>query len=85
MQEHFFEHFYRDGHNGFLEEVAITFIDKTDGRDPKNRENYWIRTLKTLAPEGLNIIEDCSDQILYIPTIIIYKDFWLFGRQYIRT
>ena len=47
-----------DGHNGFLEDVAITLIDKTDGRDPKNRENYWMRTLKTLAPQGLNI-EDC--------------------------
>ena len=58
MQEHLFEHFYSDGHNGFLEDVAITLIDKTDGRDPKNRENYWMRTLKTLAPQGLNI-EDC--------------------------
>ena len=26
-------------HNGFLEDVAIPLIDKTDGRDPKNREN----------------------------------------------
>ena len=52
MQEHLYEHFYR---NGFLEDVAITLIDKTDGRDPKNRENYWMRTLKTLAPDGLNI------------------------------
>ena len=58
MQEHLFEHFYSDGHNGFLEDVAITLIDKTDGRDPKNRENYWMRTLKTLAPQGLNT-EDC--------------------------
>ena len=59
MQEHLHEHFYSDGHNGFLENVAITLIDKTDGRDPKNRENYWMRTLKTLAPDGLNI-EDCA-------------------------
>ena len=55
MQEHLYEHFYS---NGFLEDVAITLIDKTDRRDPKNRENYWMRTLKTLAPDGLNI-EDC--------------------------
>ena len=39
MREHLFEHFYSDGHNGFLEAVAITLIDKTVGRDPKNREN----------------------------------------------
>ena len=58
MQEHLFEHFYSDGHSDFLEDVAISLIDKTDGRDPKNRENYWMRTWKTLAPEGLNI-EDC--------------------------
>ena len=44
--------------NIFFEDVAITLIDKTDGRDPKNRENYWMRTLETLAPQGLNI-EDC--------------------------
>ena len=59
MQKHLFEHFHSDGHNGFLEDFAVTLIDKTDGRDPKNRENYWMRTLKTLAPDGLNI-EDCA-------------------------
>ena len=58
MQEHLFEHFYSEGHNGFLEDVSVTLIDKTDGRDPKKREFYWMRTLKTLAPDGLNI-EDC--------------------------
>ena len=41
-----------------LEDVTGTFIHKTDGKDPKNRENYWTRTLKTLAPDGLNT-EDC--------------------------
>ena len=54
MQEHFYELFYSDGANGFLEDVAITPIDKTDGRDSKNRENYWMRTLKMIA-HGLNI------------------------------
>ena len=58
MQGHLYEHIYPDGHNGLLEDVAITLIDKTDGRDPKNRENYWMRTMKTLALDGLNI-EEC--------------------------
>ena len=58
MQEHLYEHFYSDGHNSFLEDGAITLIDKTDGRDPKNRENYWMRFLKTLALDVLTI-EDC--------------------------
>ena len=55
MQEHLHEQFYSDGHNGFLEDVTITLIDKTDSKDPKNRENYW---MKMLAPDGLNI-EEC--------------------------
>ena len=29
---------------------AITLIDKTDGSNPTNRDNYWMRTLKTFAP-----------------------------------
>ena len=58
MQEHLYEHFYSDGHNGFLEDGATTLIDKTDGRDPKNRENYWMSFLKTLALNGLTT-EDC--------------------------
>ena len=48
-QEHLYEHFYSDSQYGFLENVAITLIDKTDSKDPRNRENYWMRTLKTLA------------------------------------
>ena len=33
-QEHLFEHFKSEGHSGFLGNVSITFIDKTDGKDP---------------------------------------------------
>ena len=58
MQEYLYEHFYSDSHNGFSKDVATTLIDKTDSRYSKNRENYWMRTLKTLAPDGLSI-EDC--------------------------
>ena len=31
-----------------------TLIVKTDGKDPKRRENYLMKTLKTYAPFGLN-------------------------------
>ena len=55
MQEYLFEHFKRESHSGFLGNVSITLIDKTDGKDSKRRENYWMRTLKTYAPFGLNI------------------------------
>ena len=43
------------GCNGFLEDVSITLIDKTDGSDPTKRETFWMHTLKTLAPYGLNV------------------------------
>ena len=55
MQEHLFEHFNEEGHHGFLEDVSITFIDKTDPSEPLKRENYWKNVLKTMAPLGLNI------------------------------
>ena len=55
MQQHLYEHFYREGHNGFLRNVSISLIDKTDGFQPKKRENYWMRTLKILASLGLNV------------------------------
>ena len=59
MQEHFYKHFCSHGHNdGFLEEVTITLTNKTDGKDPKNKENYGMRTLKALARSELNI-KDC--------------------------
>ena len=38
MQEHIFEHFNSKGHTGFLENVSVTFIDKTESHNPeKNR------------------------------------------------
>ena len=60
MQEHLFRHFSSPGRNGFLNDVSITFIDKTDPSDPLKREDYWRRTLKTMAPFGFNIEENCS-------------------------
>ena len=42
-----FKHFNSMGHNDFLNNVSITLIDKTDGRNPRKREDYWRRTLKT--------------------------------------
>ena len=50
MQERLFE-----GHSGFLGNFSVTLLDNTDGKDPKRRENYWMKTLKTYAPFGRNI------------------------------
>ena len=55
MQEHLLEQFKSEGPSGFLGNVSITLIDKADGKDPKRRENYLMRTPKTYAPFGLNI------------------------------
>ena len=55
MQQHLYQHFYSAGHNGFLDNVSISLIDKTDGFQSKKKKNYWMRTLKALALLGLNV------------------------------
>ena len=55
MKEDLFRHFSSPGHNGFLNDVLITLIDKADPSDPPKQEDYWRRTLKTMASFGLNI------------------------------
>ena len=55
MQQLLYEHFYSEDHDGFLGNVSVSLIDKTDGFQPTKRENYWMGTLKTLAPLGLTI------------------------------
>ena len=55
MQQHLYADFYSKGHNVFLGFVSASLIDKTDGFQPKKKENYWMRTLKTLGPLGLNV------------------------------
>ena len=57
MQEHLYGHFKSPGHTGFLNDVSVTLIDKTDGSDPKKRENYWMNILRTIEPHGLNMEE----------------------------
>ena len=50
---------FLDGdHKGFPEGVEVRLIDKTQGSDPTKGEHYWITTLKTLYPDGLNIDSD---------------------------
>ena len=53
FQEHLFRHFHSGEHTGFLKNIKITLIDKTDGQNPKKRKDYSRRTLKTYAPFGL--------------------------------
>ena len=55
MQEHLYKHFESERRTEILDDISITLIDKTDGSDPTKRENYWMQTLKTFAPYGLNV------------------------------
>ena len=55
MQEHLFIHFNSMEHNDFLNNVLVTLIDKTDGKNLQKREDCRRRTLKTYSPFGLNV------------------------------
>ena len=43
---------------GFVKDVEVRLIDKTRASDSGKREFCWMRTLKTLYPDGLNIESD---------------------------
>ena len=43
------------GHNGFFNDLSITFIDTIDPSNPLRREDYWGQTLKVMVPYGLDI------------------------------
>ena len=57
-QQFLLNHFLQHGHNGFLEDVEVTLIEQTQASDPTKREYYWMRTLKSLYPDGLNLESD---------------------------
>ena len=55
MLRHLSEYFNLPDHSGFLNDVSVTIIDKTGPKDPNKGEGYWINTLKSKAPLGLNV------------------------------
>ena len=50
--------FLQDHHTGFLADTEVTLIDKNQASDLTKREYYWMRTLKTLYFDGLNLESD---------------------------
>ena len=40
MQQHMLEHFVSSGHTGFIEDVCIVFIDKTEPFIPTKHQDY---------------------------------------------
>ena len=57
MEQHLFEYFQNPGHTCFVEDISLTFIDKTDPLTSTKHENYWRQTLEFFALRGLNIDE----------------------------
>ena len=55
MQEHLFRHFCSKRHEGFLKDASVALIEKTNSSDPKKRKNSWMRALRTLTPDGINV------------------------------
>lgn len=51
------EHFSKDCHHGFKEDVSTFLTDKTVLSDLRRRKYHWMRTQKTIAPFGLNAKE----------------------------
>ena len=51
-------HFLQRDHQGFLKDIEICLIDKTQAPDPTKREIYWMRTVRTLYPDSVNIERD---------------------------
>ena len=56
-QKSLHEHILNDSHQSFEKDACICLIDKTDPSEPHKRKYYWMRTLKTIAPFGLNTKE----------------------------
>ena len=52
IQEHLFRHFNCEDHIGFLENVSITLIGKTDGGDSKKEKIIGGESLKLMHPLG---------------------------------
>ena len=54
-QRHLHEHFQLPGHTGFLQDIYVTLIDKTNPRILTKHENYWIHTIRTKSAMWLNV------------------------------
>ena len=80
-----FQAFFKLRSQWILNDLLITFIDKTDLSNPLKQQKYGIRSLKTMAPFGVNIVESVWSIIILINdsvTVCIYLAFksrWCFG------
>ena len=54
QQESFIEHYFQENHNGSHCDISPMIIDHCDPNDQERREAFWIFTLDTMYPNGLN-------------------------------
>ena len=55
MQERVISHFFEQNHNHTYLDMEVQVIDHCDPNDKERREEFWIFTLQTLQPNGLNV------------------------------
>ena len=85
LQEHLFEHFNSEGHNGFLLDVSVTLIDKTDakilskknttGDIPSKRWHLMFLMLKMICKLQFTcifiLLVPCTDLLLISIVILV--------------
>ena len=57
MQMGVHAHFKLPDHTSMENDVEVRLIDKTDSMFPKKREDFWIAELKTMHPDGFNVVD----------------------------
>ena len=82
MQRHLYEHFDLQGHLGFLNDVSVKLIDKTDPEDPTKREDYWIHPLKSKHHWYLMLKVVFRRNSLYFASLIKVMDRLYFGQWF---
>ena len=53
-REHLYAHFFSEGHEGLVD-LSVNIIDKTDIRNPINREAYSTYRLNSFILKGMNL------------------------------
>ena len=60
MQEYLMRHFNQEDLKGFLGNVSLILIDKTDGKDPKKRELWSSMFLLELMLRKVSILSNTA-------------------------
>ena len=58
--------------SGFINDTEIRFIEKTDSSDPTRCEDFWIDSLKTCCPQGLNNLH-FQKLLMYLRKMFVFS------------